>query len=329
MTTERTLDGEGDESLGLNREIQRTGDETSLLLLSDAAFSAASLQLGQLYETEINRSSEPVPVPVLFRGLQKTSESPHDDHRYSIFRQEEEKRLIIEEVLNYASRPIQMDDTNEQKQITASQSIQGLINKFRKRLPIESLLNAPKCCHRNGFLKLNMQDLLMETGKIRSAFFQQTEFRPPIQQQISTGETQRVRQTENLVSKQQTMERPVQLIPERFMKQKAVDLKELHFLLSCLKRGTHLEDEWEDFYRCLHIRPRNHRFDRKSVTNNINYKMKNLLISHPQLRYYGDEKYFTISILAQVPDILIKERDQQLLSQIREIYEHRSGKTTS
>src|SRR3989338_2258334 len=129
MTTERTLDGEGDESLGLNREIQRTGDETSLLLLSDAAFSAASLQLGQLYETEINRSSEPVPVPVLFRGLQKTSESPHDDHRYSIFRQEEEKRLIIEEVLNYASRPIQMDDTNEQKQITASQSIQGLINK--------------------------------------------------------------------------------------------------------------------------------------------------------------------------------------------------------
>jgi hypothetical protein len=92
-----------------------------------------------------------------------------------------------------------------------------------------------------------------------------------------------------------------------------VDLKKLHGILLTTK-GQRLEDVKEQLYAVLNINARtntsNH--DYKLIKNNVNYKIKNLLITYPFLAYYGKPKDFTIARLYEFPEILVTEKDAEL-----------------
>jgi len=101
-------------------------------------------------------------------------------------------------------------------------------------------------------------------------------------------------------------------------------LKETYQVLKETANRDILET-WPSLYKALKItlKRRKDTLDsykfKKLIKNNINYKIKNLMMTYPHLHFYGDAREFNLYRLQQVPEVLLyigseclKERFQSL-----------------
>lgn len=84
---------------------------------------------------------------------------------------------------------------------------------------------------------------------------------------------------------------------------KNIDLKELYNTFVAT-RGKPLMKIYLQLYSVLYIKLKAQE-KKKLIRNNINYKIKNLLITYPHLHYYGEARDFNLTRLQTVPEVLI------------------------
>lgn len=98
---------------------------------------------------------------------------------------------------------------------------------------------------------------------------------------------------------------------------KNIDLKELYNTFVAT-RGKPLMKVYLQLYSVLYIKLKAQE-KKKLIRNNINYKIKNLLITYPHLHYYGEARDFNLTRLQTVPEVLIVLQSPELRDKFQSV----------